>query len=244
MKPAHLAIIMDGNGRWAQQRSMPRGSGHKEGAAAVRRIVRHARTAGIETLTLFAFSSLNWGRPSDEVADLMDLLLRFLDEEKQELIDRDIRLTAIGERDYLPPSVRTALADVELATARCRTMTLVLAVSYDGRRDMVEAVRRLTAMAARGQLLPADVSEQQIMSALSTRRLPDVDLLVRTSGEQRLSGFLPLEACYAELYFVDKLWPEFDEGDLDQAIEVYGARQRRFGLTAAQLDTQLATVPA
>ncbi len=244
MKPAHLAIIMDGNGRWAEQRGLPRGNGHKEGAEAVRRIVRHARKSGVETLTLFAFSSLNWGRPSDEVADLMELLLRFLDEEKQELIDRDIRLTAIGERDYLPSSVRTALADVELATARCRTMTLVLAVSYDGRRDMVAAVRRLTDLAARGQLLPADVSEQQIMGALSTRRLPDVDLLVRTSGEQRLSGFLPLEACYAELYFIDKLWPDFSEDDLERAMDVYAQRQRRFGLTAAQVDTQLATVPA
>lgn len=244
MKPAHLAIIMDGNGRWAEQRELPRGRGHTEGAEAVRRVVRHARRLGVETLTLFAFSSLNWGRPSDEVADLMGLLLRFLDEEKQELLDRDIRLTAIGEREYLPSPVRQALAEVEMATARCRGMTLVLAVSYDGRRDLVDAVRRLTDLACRGQLLPADVTEQQIMSALSTRRLPDVDLLIRTSGEQRLSGFLPLEACYAELYFVDKLWPDFEEADLDRAIAEFTGRQRRFGLTPAQLETQLATVPA
>lgn len=244
MKPEHLAIIMDGNGRWAEQRGLPRGRGHVEGAEAVRRIVRHARKSGISHLTLFAFSSLNWGRPTSEVADLMELLLRFLADEKQEMLDRDIRLSAIGELDFLPSRVRQALADVAAATAHCRSMRLVLAVSYDGRRDLVEAVRRLTDLASRGQLLPADVSEQQVMAALSTRRLPDVDLLIRTSGEQRLSGFLPLEACYAELYFIDRLWPEFDEQDLDAALEDYARRQRRFGLTAAQLDPHLATVPA
>jgi undecaprenyl diphosphate synthase len=244
MKPKHLAIIMDGNGRWAEQRGLPRGRGHVEGAEAVRRIVRHARKTGISHLTLFAFSSLNWGRPTTEVADLMELLLKFLADERQEMLDRDIRLSAIGELDFLPRRVRTVLAEVAAATAHCRSMRLVLAVSYDGRRDLVEAVRRLTDLASRGQLLPADVSEQQVMAALSTHRLPDVDLLIRTSGEQRLSGFLPLEACYAELYFIDRLWPEFDEADLDAALEDYARRQRRFGLTAAQIDPQFATVPA
>lgn len=244
MKPGHLAIIMDGNGRWAEQRGLERGRGHVEGAEAVRRIVRCARRLEIQHLTLFAFSSLNWGRPSTEVADLMELLLRFLDEEKQEMLARDIRLEAIGERAFLPAPVRAALNHVEAATAHCRTMTLTLAVSYDGRRDMVEAVRRLTALACRGELLPADVSEQQIMNALSTRQLPDVDLLIRTSGEQRLSGFLPLEACYAELYFIDRLWPDFGEEDLEAALADYAHRQRRFGLTAAQLDPHLATIPA
>lgn len=248
MKPDHLAIIMDGNGRWAEQRGLPRGRGHVEGAEAVRRIVRHARRIGISHLTLFAFSSLNWGRPTSEVADLMELLLKFLAEERQEMLDRDIRLSSIGELGFLPSQVRAALAEVSAATAHCQTMELVLAVSYDGRRDLVEAVRRLTDLASRGQLLPADVSEQQVMSALSTRRLPDVDLLIRTSGEQRLSGFLPIEACYAELRFVDQMWPDFDEADLDAALEDYARRQRRFGLTAAQVDPQanpqFITVPA
>ena len=244
MKPRHLAIIMDGNGRWADQRGLPRGRGHVEGAEAVRRIVRHARRLEVPWLTLFAFSSMNWGRPSDEVADLMDLLLKFLREEKQEMLDKDIRLTAIGEREFLPPMVRATLAEVEAATAHCRTMTLTLAVSYDGRRDLVQAVRRLTDLASRGQLLPADVSEQQVMGALSTEGRPDVDLLIRTSGELRLSGFLPIEACYAELCFVDCLWPDFAENDLDAAISDYAHRQRRFGLTPAQLSTQFASVPA
>ena len=235
MQPRHVAIIMDGNGRWAKLRGMPREAGHVEGAEAVRRTVRQARRRGLEWLTLFAFSSQNWGRPSPEVSALMDLLVRFLREEEQEMIDNGIRLTAIGEREFLPERVREELARVEAATAHGRHMRLVLAVSYDGRRDMVRAVRRLTDLAARGLLLPADVSERQVMAALSTGTMPDVDLLVRTSGEQRLSGFLPLEACYAELHFVDKLWPEFTADDLDDAVAAYGQRQRRMGLTEAQV---------
>lgn len=234
MKPNHVAIIMDGNGRWAQQRGMNRGKGHVEGAEAVRRVVRYARKLEIPCLTLFAFSSMNWGRPTVEVADLMDLLLEFLFRERKEMLDNDIRLTAIGEREYLPASVRATLARVEADTAHCKSMNLVLAVSYDGRRDMVNAVKRLTELAAAGELLPADVTETQVMQALSTRHMPDVDLLIRTSGELRLSGFLPLEACYAELYFMDKLWPEFDQEDLDNALEHYANRQRRFGLTGDQ----------
>ncbi len=240
MQPAHVAIIMDGNGRWAESRSMQRGKGHVEGAEAVRRTVRHARRLNIECLTLFAFSSLNWGRPTREVADLMELLLDFLMGERQELLDNDIRLTAIGEREYLPSSVRAALTKVEKDTAHCRSMDLVLAVSYDGRRDMVRAAKRLATMAASGELLPADVSEAHLMDALSTRKMPDVDLLIRTSGELRLSGFLPIEACYAELYFMEKLWPDFDEQDLDAALEEYSRRQRRFGV----INDQVASAPA
>ena len=240
MQPAHVAIIMDGNGRWAESRSMHRGQGHVEGAEAVRRTVRHARRLNIECLTLFAFSSLNWGRPTREVADLMELLLDFLKGERQELLDNDIRLTAIGEREYLPASVRAALTQVENDTAHCRSMDLVLAVSYDGRRDMVRAVKRLATLAASGQLLPADISESHLMEALSTRQLPDVDLLIRTSGELRMSGFLPIEACYAELYFLDKLWPDFDEADLEAALEEYARRHRRFGV----IGDQVASAPA
>ncbi len=235
MKPSHIAIIMDGNGRWAQQREKPRGNGHQEGAEAVRRIVRHARRLEMDCLTLFAFSSLNWGRPSTEINDLMDLLLEFLYSERQELLDNGIRLRAIGERDFLPSSVRAALAQLESDTAACADMDLVLAVSYDGRRDMVRAARRLAMMAKKGDLLPADLSETQLMDALSTRALPDVDLLIRTSGELRTSGFLPLEACYAELYFTETLWPDFTEADLDAACVEYSRRQRRFGLTSDQL---------
>ena len=235
MKPSHVAIIMDGNGRWAQQRDRVRGAGHKEGAEAVRRIVRHARRLELDCLTLFAFSSLNWGRPTNEINDLMDLLLEFLFSQRQELIDNGIRLSAIGEREFLPAAVRAALAQVEADTEHCRDMRLVLAVSYDGRRDMVRAARRLAKMAQQGRLLPADLNETQLMDALSTRQMPDVDLLIRTSGELRTSGFLPLEACYAELHFMDVLWPDFTEADLDSAIDEYARRQRRFGLTSDQM---------
>ncbi len=235
MHPRHVAIIMDGNGRWARTRGWVRTKGHHEGAEGVRRTVRHARERGVEWLTLFAFSSQNFGRPSYEVNELMRLLEAFLVEERQEMLDNGIRLTAIGEREFLPERVRSVLAETEAATAHCTDMRLVLAVSYDGRRDMVKAVKRLASLAAKGQLLPADLDETDVMEALSTWEAPDVDLLVRTSGELRLSGFLPFEACYAELHFVDKLWPDFDEADLDEALEEFSRRQRRFGLTDHQI---------
>jgi undecaprenyl diphosphate synthase len=230
----HIAIIMDGNGRWAERRGLDRTEGHREGAKTVRRIVRHAREQGLEWLTLFAFSSLNWGRPPYEVRELMDLLVQFLADEEQELLDNGIRLQAIGEREFLPKRVRDALLRVENSTAHCTDMRLILAVSYDGRRDMVQAVRRLTHLAARGELLPADVSEELVMAALSTSDMPDVDLLIRTSGEHRLSGFLPIEACYAELIFRDVCWPDFQTDDFDAAMNEYLHRERRMGLTSAQ----------
>jgi undecaprenyl diphosphate synthase len=228
--PRHIALIMDGNGRWAEQLGQPRTEGHRAGARTVRTVVRHARQRGVEVLTLFAFSSLNWGRPTDEVRELMALLEAFLNDEEAELVQNDIRLECIGEREFLPGSVRALLARVEAATAHCRSMKLVLAVSYDGRRDLIRAVQRLTALASQGSLLPADVTEPQVMAALSTRSLPDVDLLVRTSGEKRLSGFLPMEACYAELVFVDVLWPDFTAVDFDACVAEYRHRERRFGL--------------
>ena len=231
MLPRHVAIIMDGNGRWAEAQGQPRSAGHKQGAQAVRRVVRHARERGVEVLTLFAFSSLNWGRPTDEVEALMHLLEEFLIDEERELVDNGIRLQAIGERSFLPRGVQALLHRVEASTAHCTDMTLVLAVSYDGRRDMVEAIRRLTELARKGELLPADVHEPLLMEHLSTKALPDVDLLVRTSGEKRLSGFLPIEACYAEMVFLDTLWPDFQTSDLDAAMLEYARRERRFGLS-------------
>ena len=235
MTPRHVAIIMDGNGRWAHSRNEARCLGHEAGAESVRQTVRHARKIGLEWLTLYAFSSANWGRPADEVHHLMGLLERFLNDQEQELIDNGIRLTAIGEREFLPTHVRAALERVETSTAHLNKMRLVLAVSYDGRRDIVRAVRELTRLAVRGELKPADINESQVMGALSTADMPDVDLLIRTSGEQRLSGFLPVEACYAELHFVDAHWPDFSPEDLDASLVHYAHRQRRFGLTGAQI---------
>lgn len=234
--PGHVAVIMDGNGRWAGQQGLPRTDGHKEGAEAVRRTVRHARKLGVKHLTLFAFSTLNWARPTVEVEALMDLLERFLIQERQEMLDNGIRLEAVGELDFLPRQVRDRLDRTMADTAHGQDMVLTLAVSYDGRRDLVRAAQTLTRLARAGKLLPADVAESHLQEALSTRRLPDVDLLIRTSGERRLSGFLPFEACYAELYFTDTHWPDFDEGALEVALEDYAHRQRRFGLTGAQLE--------
>jgi undecaprenyl diphosphate synthase len=228
--PRHIALIMDGNGRWAEQQGLARSEGHRAGARTVRTVVRHARSRGVEVLTLFAFSSLNWGRPTDEVRELMALLEAFLNDEEAELVQNDIRLQCIGEREFLPGSVRALISRVEASTAHCRSMKLVLAVSYDGRRDLIRAIQRLTALASQGNLLPADVTEPQVMAALSTCDLPDVDLLVRTSGEKRLSGFLPMEACYAELVFVDVLWPDFTAADFDECVAEYRHRERRFGL--------------
>ncbi|MEE2644217.1 MAG: polyprenyl diphosphate synthase, partial [Myxococcota bacterium] len=190
----HLALIMDGNGRWAAQRGLPRSEGHAAGAEAARRIVEHALKLQIPHLSLFAFSSLNWGRPSEEIQSLMKLLERFLREESPRLIREGVCLQAIGERSYLPSPLQHLLAEVEEQSSAGSALHLTLGVSYDGRRDVVHATRRLVAMATRGELLPADVTEPQLFSALSTRDIPDVDLLLRTSGERRLSGFLPLEA--------------------------------------------------
>jgi undecaprenyl diphosphate synthase len=232
--PRHVAIIMDGNGRWAQNQALPRTAGHEKGAEAVRATVRAARKRGLECLTLFAFSTLNWQRPTDEVRDLMSLLENFLVDELPEMLQNGIRLVAIGERELLPSRVRKRLEEAETRTAHNEDMTLVLAVSYDGRRDLVRAARQIAELARRGELLPADVDEAQLAGSLSTADLPDVDLLIRTSGEIRLSGFLPFEACYAELYFTETLWPDFGAEQLDEALANYAHRQRRFGLTGEQ----------
>ena len=232
----HLAVIMDGNGRWAEAQGLPRTDGHQRGAEVVREVTRHALKRELSYLTLFAFSSMNWGRPTSEVQALMELLCHFLDSQERELIEEGVRLRGIGERSMLPDHVRSLLERVERNTAHNDKLLLTLAISYDGRRDLVRATKRLVKLAQRGELLPADVHEELIMSQLSTQNTPDVDLLVRTSGERRLSGFLPIEACYAELVFIEKLWPDFTPDDLDAAINEYELRQRRFGLTGHQLE--------
>ena len=232
----HLAIIMDGNGRWAESQGLPRTLGHEKGAEVVRLVTRAARERGIPNLTLFAFSSLNWGRPSEEVQALMDLLCHFLESQEAEMISEGIRLRGIGERVMLPSYVRDLLERVEKNTQHNQGLVLNLAISYDGRRDLVQATKKLVSLACQGQLLPADVGEELILTELSTNNTPDVDLLIRTSGERRLSGFLPIEACYAELIFIEKLWPDFTTLDLDNALDEFELRQRRFGLTGHQLE--------
>ena len=236
--PSHIAIIMDGNGRWAQHRGLSRSEGHLQGAQVVKEIVRYVHQKKIPHLTLFALSTLNWGRPTEEINTLLDLLKKFLDEEESELIQKGIQLKVIGDRSFLPFSLQTLLKKVEKATSQGQEMILTLAVSYDGRRDIIQAAQKLVAMAQRGTLLSADVSEELFMSQLSTAHQPDVDLLIRTSGERRLSGFLPIEACYAELVFVECLWPDLTSDEIEDALLKYTQRQRRFGLTPSQREAQ------
>jgi undecaprenyl diphosphate synthase len=227
--PQHVAIIMDGNGRWAERRGLARGAGHRAGAEAVRRVVRGARELGIPALTLYAFSAQNWQRPPAEVGELMRLLRTFLVDECAELVARGIRLTTIGDQARLPRLVRAALAVVKQRTRRNRAMTLCLALSYGAREAIIAAARALAVAAARAGLPPGAIDDASFAGALDTRDLPPLDLLIRTSGERRLSNFLLWEAAYAELHFTDVLWPDFTRADLDAALADFAARQRRFG---------------
>jgi undecaprenyl diphosphate synthase len=227
--PRHVAIIMDGNGRWAEARGLPRVAGHREGSEAVRAVTRAARRIGLEALTLYAFSSENWARPDEEVGALMELLAEFLESERAEMMENGIRLAAIGDLERLPASVQAKLAAVRAETAGNRGMTLTLALSYGGRQELVQAARR--AAAAKGPGLEA----ADLEAALFTAGLPELDLLVRTSGERRISNFLLWQCAYAELFFTEILWPDFRAAELAAAVEDYQARERRFGLTAAQL---------
>jgi undecaprenyl diphosphate synthase len=226
--PRHVAIIMDGNGRWAQARGLPRVAGHRQGAAAVRSVTRAARRLGLEALTLYAFSMQNWSRPADEVEALMLLLVEFLEKEQQELLDNAIRLNAIGDLARLPAEVGQRLAAVRLATAGGTAMTLTLALSYGGREELVHAAQ---VAAASGR----PIDEAALAAGLWTAGLPELDLLVRTSGERRISNFLLWQAAYAELYFTDTHWPAFDERELLTAVADYQGRERRFGLTGEQV---------
>jgi undecaprenyl diphosphate synthase len=237
--PRHVAIIMDGNGRWATRRGLPRAEGHRFGVAAVRRVVRAAHELGVETLTLYAFSAQNWARPRAEVAHLMQLLARFALKERTELLARRIRVLTIGDPRRLPAPARLALRALELASARNRGMTLCLALSYGGREALTSAARALVTQAAAGRLRPEQVTEERLGAALTSADsppLPPLDLLIRTSGEQRLSNFMLWEAAFAELYFTPVLWPDFDRTDLEAALASYAERQRRFGRVPAERD--------
>ena len=227
--PRHVGIIMDGNGRWAEARGLPRISGHREGSESVRAVAREARKVGLEALTLYAFSAQNWARPPDEVAALMQLLADFLESERPEIMSNAIRLLAIGELEKLPGFVRDRLDRLRQDSAANRGMMLTLALSYDGREDIAQAARR--AAATRGPSF--EVAD--IEAGLWTAGLPELDLLVRTSGERRISNFLLWQCAYSELAFADVLWPDFRELEFLQAVDDFQARERRFGLTGAQV---------
>jgi undecaprenyl diphosphate synthase len=236
--PEHVAIIMDGNGRWAQSRGLHRSEGHAEGARAVREAVRTSRQEGVRYLTLYAFSVANWARPRPEVEALMRLLQDFAETERQELRDKGIRLDVVGDLEELPIFARRAVEEARAYTADCNDMTLSLALSYGGRRDIADAARSIAVRARAGLILPEDIDEEFFHKQMSTHTLPDVDLLIRTGGESRVSDFLLFEAAYAELVFLPIMWPEFTSSTLREAIDIYGKRERRFGQTPAQVKRQ------
>ncbi|MFN8720190.1 MAG: isoprenyl transferase [Rhodospirillales bacterium] len=227
--PRHVAIIMDGNGRWAKARGLPRTMGHRRGVEAVRRTCEAARDIGVKCLTLFSFSSENWRRPPDEIADLMQLLRLYLRSEIAELHRNNTRLRVIGDRSRLSDDIVQLVGHAEEVTRANTAMDLVIALSYGGRAEIAAAARRLAEEAAAGRLDPAAVDEDRFAATLFTAGLPDPDLLVRTSGEKRISNFLLWQIAYAELVFVDTLWPDFGRRDLEDAITEYQRRERRFG---------------
>jgi undecaprenyl diphosphate synthase len=233
--PRHVGIIMDGNGRWARERGLARIEGHRVGAESVRDITRAARQLGLGALTLYAFSSQNWQRPVDEVSGLMDLLRDYLRDEREEIMQNQIRLDAIGDIERLPPHVKVPLDALRAESAAHTGMTLTLALSYGGRESIARAMKRIAEDVARGVLAPDAVDVDRVSSYLPTSALPPLDLLIRTSGEQRVSNFMLWEIAYAELVFVDVRWPDFRRPHLYRALEEYAARERRFGLTSAQL---------
>ena len=227
--PRHVAIIMDGNGRWAKERGFPRLEGHRAGAESVREVMEACIELGVEYLTLYAFSSENWSRPATEITALMSLLDRFLDEKAKDLDRQNVRLLAIGQLDRLPAKTRALIERIKVRTAGHTTMTLVLALSYGGREEIVSAARSLATDAVAGRISPADIDGDLFASRLQTAGIPDPDLLIRTSGEMRISNFLLWQISYAEMVIVKKFWPDFRQGDLFEAVEEYKRRHRRFG---------------
>lgn len=227
--PTHVAVIMDGNGRWAKQRGFPRLKGHEQGAQSVRAVIRGCREWGVKYLTLYAFSVENWGRPMEEISGLMGLLRHFLRHDERELHENQVRLRMIGRQEDLPAEVRAELQRVMDATAKYDTGQLILALSYGGRTEIAHAARAIARRVRDGEVDPEEVDEKLLAQHLYAPDIPDPDLMIRTSGEMRISNFLLWELSYAELYFSDVLWPDFREAHLREAIAEYSRRQRRFG---------------
>jgi undecaprenyl diphosphate synthase len=230
--PVHVAIIMDGNGRWARSRGLPRTVGHRYGAEAVRRAVKGASELGISYLTLFGFSSENWKRPQSEVSDLMGLLRRYLQSEIAELHKNGVRLRIIGEREGFSADIVTLIENAERSTAENSGLNLTIALNYGGRREIMLAARALAKDVAAGKAVPDDIDEANFAERLSTAEMPDPDLLIRTSGEQRISNFLLWQSAYTELVFLDILWPDFTERHLEDAVREFSRRDRRYGASS------------
>ena len=234
--PEHVAIVMDGNGRWAQRRKLPRHAGHPAGVESVREIVEVAIARGIKVLTLFAFSSENWNRPATEVSLIMDLFLRALQREAKKLHRNNVRLSIIGDRSALFNNLQQRIDKVEEMTVENSGLELQIAANYGGRWDITQAAKKLAKEVASGALDAESITEESLSSHLSFSDLPDPDLFIRTGGEQRISNFLLWQSAYSEFYFTDLLWPDFREAAFDQALEAYASRQRRFGLTGEQIE--------
>ncbi|MBI5493806.1 MAG: isoprenyl transferase [Deltaproteobacteria bacterium] len=235
---------MDGNGRWAQQKSLPRVLGHREGARSVRRIVTYAREIGIRYLTLYAFSTENWGRPELEVGALMMLLRDYLEDERPTILKNNIKLSTIGATERLPGYVRDPLVELMRDSSDNTGMTLTLALSYSGREEITRATRALAEQVARGELKPESITADMVANRLDTAGMPDPDLLIRTSGELRISNFMLWQLAYTELYITQTLWPDFDESTLNEALRAYQGRTRRFGKTTEQVLPPDASRPA
>ena len=234
--PHHIAIIMDGNGRWAKKKSLNRISGHIKGVDAVREVVTACRELGIKILTLYAFSVENWKRPKEEVHALMGLLKEYLLKEREEMVQNNIRLYAIGRIEDLPLDVQTILQETMKKTEHCDGMILNLALSYGGRSEILHAVQGILSDFQKGKIRPEEITFQRFSQYLWTRGIPDPDLLIRTSGEFRISNFLLWQIAYTELYVTETLWPDFDRKELLKAIADYQSRERRFGMTSEQLN--------
>lgn len=236
--PKHIAVIMDGNGRWAKKKGKFRVFGHQHGVQAVREVAEGCAELGVEYLTLYAFSTENWNRPKIEVNALMTLLVKTIKKETATLMKNDIRLTTIGQIDSLPSDCREELRQAIETTRNNKRMTLILALSYSAKWDIVNSVRHIAKQYKAGEIELEDINEQLISGSLSTKAIPDPDLMIRTSGEHRLSNYLLWELAYSEFYFTDVLWPDFRKENLHEAIKVYQQRERRFGKTGEQVAEQ------
>lgn len=235
--PRHIAIIMDGNGRWAKQRLLPRTAGHRAGVTSVRKVIERCVEKGVQVLTLFAFSSENWRRPPQEVSVLMGLFVNTLERETDKLHENNVRLRVIGDRGAFVTELQDRIAMAEDMTKNNTGLNLVIAANYGGRWDIVQATQKLAERVAAGQLEPKDIDPASLERHLALADLPEPDLFIRTGGEQRISNFLLWQLAYTELYFTPTLWPDFDESALEQALLDYSRRQRRFGYTSEQLES-------
>lgn len=236
--PAHVAIIMDGNGRWAQSRGLDRTAGHVEGVVAVRRVTEAASRLGIKYLTLYTFSTENWNRPKEEVDALMHLIVTAIERETPDLIKNNVRMKVIGDTSRMPAFAFERLNKCVEDTSGCTGLTLVLAISYSSRWEIKEAVKKIAAKAAAGEIAPDAITDSDVAGALATADMPDPDLLIRTGGDFRVSNFLLYQIAYTEIYLTPAYWPDFDEAALRKAIAVFQGRQRRFGLTGEQVEEQ------